>query len=133
MRPEDVPNNDATTNLMSLRSPRDPITGAKTGPGLLESENGAQLAIGRIDNATHYVNKALADVGSYGNRLTHALENQRSMEHNIVAAESIIRDTDVATETAAWTKYQVMQKTAVSVLAQANSFPKDILSLLKIG
>ncbi len=133
--------NDSNADILRLRIEpmlvEDPINNPGVGLNLnglnIDNQDDAKTAIGRIDDVIHTINKGLADLGAYANRLNHALENQKNVELNITAAESVIRDTDIATATAEYTKLQVLQKAAVSVLAQANSFPKDILSLLKIG
>lgn len=130
------PGNDINADILRIKLPD--MSAGPAGLNLIgnidvSNQIDAQTAIGTIDQAIFDINKGLADIGAYANRLTHALANQESILHNMTAADSIIRDADIATETAEYTKLQVLQKSAVSVLAQANSFPKDILSLLKIG
>ncbi|MGM0461395.1 MAG: flagellin [Fibrobacterota bacterium] len=90
----------------------------------------AQDAIGTIDDAISTLNSELANVGAYGNRLNHAQRNQDSMSQNLTAADSVIRDTDMAEESAERTKLSILHNAGVSVLAQANSFPQQIMSLL---
>ncbi|ERP39373.1 flagellin [Chitinivibrio alkaliphilus] len=97
----------------------------------LSNPDTAQEAIGRLDQASSTITGELANVGAFGNRLNHAARNQASMTQNIIAADSIIRDTDMAEETAKRSQLTVLHNAGVSVLAQANSFPQDILQLLQ--
>jgi flagellin len=96
---------------------------------LLTSEE-AQGAITIIDNALDSVNKLRADIGSYVNRLEHALTSQSNVLVNVEAAESQIRHTDFAKEMVQFTRMQIMQQASTSMLAQANSLPNNILALL---
>jgi len=64
------------------------------------------------------------------NRLEHAINNIINQEHNNQAAESQIRDTDYAVETATFTKNQILMQSATAMLAQANQVPQNVLSLL---
>ncbi len=72
-----------------------------------------------------------ADLGSIANRLVSTVNNLGVSVENIAAANSRIRDVDVASESARMTKAQILMQAGVSVLAQANSAPQYALSLLK--
>ena len=96
---------------------------------LLTSEE-AQSAITLLDTALDSVNKLRADIGSYVNRLEHALTSQENVLVNVQEAESQIRHTDFARETVQFTRLQIMQQASTSMLAQANSMPNNILALL---
>ncbi|MBN2704011.1 MAG: flagellin FliC, partial [Pontiellaceae bacterium] len=71
-----------------------------------------------------------ADIGAQINRLDQALQGLRSYQENISAAESRIRDVDVAAETAEMTKYQILQQVGTAMLAQANQLPSQVIKLL---
>ena len=88
-------------------------------------------AINAIDGAINIVVAARGDLGAVQNRLQSTITNLGVSVENITAAESRIRDVDVASETAALTKNQILQQAAVSVLAQANLQPQIALKLLQ--
>jgi len=91
----------------------------------------ATTAISALDVALDSVNRLRADLGAKTNRLEHALINQSNQEQNMTAAESVIRDTDFATETTEFTRNQIIQQSSTAMLAQANAIPQSVLSLLK--
>lgn len=95
------------------------------------SQTDATLAISQLDSALRSVNTLRADLGAKTNRLEHALYNQENSEQNMAAAESVIRDTDFATETTEFTKNQILQQSSTAMLAQANMIPQSVLSLLQ--
>ena len=90
----------------------------------------ANLAITGLDAAIDLVNTARGQIGSDQNRLGSALASILNVRENLAAAESRIRDVDVASETADLTRNAIMQQAAVSVLGQANVQPQLALSLL---
>lgn len=94
------------------------------------SISNAQSAITALDNAINSVSTARGSLGAAQNRLTSALANTQNVRENLSAAESRIRDVDVAVETADLTRNSILQQAATSVLAQANSQPQLALSLL---
>ena len=96
---------------------------------LLDQTNSV-AAIESIDAAIDIVNGARSDLGTYINRLEHSINNIINQEHNNQAAESYIRDTDFAVETANFTKNQILSQSATSMLAQANMIPQGVLGLL---
>ncbi len=91
----------------------------------------ANLAITALDTAIDSVNTSRGALGASQNRMQSALANILSMRENLSAAESRIRDVDVASETADLTRNSIMQQAAASVLAQANMQPSIALSLLQ--
>ena len=91
----------------------------------------AQQAIERIDSAISYVNTQRSTMGAIQNRLTSVIANLASSAENISAARSRIQDTDFAMETASMTRSQILQQAGTAMLAQANSMPNSVLSLLK--
>jgi len=84
-----------------------------------------------IDAAIQNVASARGTFGSVQNRLEHTLNNLSSYEENLSASESRIRDVDMASEMVNFTKLQILQQAGTSMLAQANSAPQSVLSLLK--
>ena len=84
-----------------------------------------------IDQAVSIVTTARGALGSAQNRLQSAISSIANASENLAAAESRIRDVDIATETADLTRNSIMQQAAVSMLAQANVQPQLALSLLQ--
>jgi flagellin len=95
------------------------------------SREGAQAALGELDKAQEMVNGMRANLGALQNRLTSTITNLGVAEENLSAANSRIRDTDVAASTAEMTRNQIMLQASTSTLAQANA--KDQLALKLIG
>ncbi|MDD5673489.1 MAG: flagellin [Chitinivibrionales bacterium] len=91
----------------------------------------ATNAISALDNALSSVNTQRASLGAITNRLEHALTNQENQQTNMSAAESVIRDTDFAATTTQFTRNQILAQSSTAMLAQANSLPQSVLSLLK--
>lgn len=96
----------------------------------LTSVTGANEAMGKIDRAIDLVSSERAKIGAFQNRLSYAINNLRSSSTNMVSSESRIRDTDIAKEMIEFTRDQIMQQSGTAMLAQANSIPKGVLSLL---
>jgi flagellin len=97
----------------------------------LATVTGAQNALGVIDAAIGDVSSARATVGSLQNRLQVTVANLSSTRVNLSAAESRIRDVDVAEETAAMTRHNILLQTGVAAIAQANQLPSLALQLLR--
>jgi len=72
-----------------------------------------------------------ATFGSIQNRMEHKIENLTTTNENLTDAESTIRDTDMASEMLNYTKYNILQQAAQSMLAQANQSNQGVLSLLQ--
>jgi len=89
------------------------------------------VTLASIDAAIDTVSTARATFGSVQNRLEHTLNNLSSYEENITASESRIKDVDMASEMVQFTKFQILQQAGTSMLAQANSAPQSVLSLLR--
>jgi flagellin len=90
----------------------------------------ASLAMTRLDSAINQVSDRRGDIGAKQNRLYVTINNLAAMHENISAANSRIRDADVATESANFLKGQILMQSGLSVLAQANQLPSMALSLL---
>ena len=91
----------------------------------------ANRAIGTIDEALRKINKQRADLGAYQNRLEETVMGLDVGAENLQAAESRIRDTDMAKEMVEFTKNQVLSQAGTAMLAQANQSTQNILSLLQ--
>jgi len=92
---------------------------------------GAQLAIKIADAALGQVNGQRAEYGALQSRFESAISNLGSSTENLSASRSRIVDTDFASETANMTRGQILQQAGTSMLAQANSLPNGVLSLLR--
>jgi flagellin len=88
-------------------------------------------AIASIDTAINNVSSVRATFGAIQNRLEFAMNATSTYHENLVAAESRIRDVDMAQETVNFTKSQILQQAGQSMLAQANQAPQAVLSLLR--
>ncbi|HPF13671.1 MAG: flagellin FliC [Planctomycetes bacterium] len=91
----------------------------------------AEIALGRLDAAITYTNSSRGDLGAQQNRMESSLRSIQSAKENLSAAESRIRDVDVASESADLTRNSIMQQASVSILQQANTQPQIALSLLQ--
>jgi len=87
-------------------------------------------AMTEVDAAIAAVSSARADFGAKQNRFESSIRNINNQAENLSAANSRIRDVDVANETSKMTSYQILQQAGVSVLAQANMIPGLAMSLL---
>jgi len=94
-------------------------------------KKGAQLSLGRLDDAITRVNEYRAYLGAIQNRLGSSIANLGVQVENLDTARSRIRDTDFAAETAEFTKMKILQQAGTSVLAQANQQPQIALGLLQ--
>lgn len=91
----------------------------------------ANEAIAILDEALYKINKQRANLGAYFNRLEHAAKGLMNAYENTQASESRIRDADMAEETVAFTKNQILVQSGTAMLAQANVRPQSVLSLLR--
>jgi len=96
----------------------------------LTDTTNAAVAMGVLDNAISVVSETRAGLGASQNRLESKIENLSVSRENLEAANSRIRDVDVASEMASMTKNQILMQAGSSMLAQANSLPQTALSLL---
>jgi flagellin len=97
----------------------------------LATPDDANRAIGTLDEALKRVNKQRADLGAYQNRLEHAIRGIDIGAENLQAAESRIRDTDMAKEMVEYTKNQILNQSGTAMLSQANQRGQTVLSLLQ--
>ncbi len=91
---------------------------------------GAQTTLQRLDDALVRINGTRASMGALQNRLSSTVNNLAISDENLSAANSRIRDVDVAKETAELTKNNILVQAGASVLAQSNQFPNVALKLL---
>lgn len=91
----------------------------------------ANRAIGAIDEALMKVSKQRADLGAYQNRLEYAAKGLMAGYENMQAAESRIRDTDMAEQMVNFVKNQILVQSGTAMLAQANTTPQSVLQLLR--
>jgi len=96
----------------------------------IAGKEGAQLTLERLDSALTRVNGVRANLGALQNRLQSTSTNLAVTDENFSAANSRIRDVDVAAETADMAKNNILNQASVSVLAQANNAPQFALKLL---
>ncbi len=97
----------------------------------LSSPDRANMAIGVLDNALTIVNKQRADLGAYQNRLEFAMKGLSVGSENLQAAESRIRDTDMAKEMVRYVTDQILVRAGTAMLAQANTKPQTVLQLFR--
>ncbi len=92
---------------------------------------GSTSAVTDIETAIKNVNSARATYGAKQNRLESTVRNLKTTAENLQAAESRIRDTDMAEEMSNFTKYSILIQAGTAMLAQANMAPQSVLSLLR--
>jgi flagellin len=97
----------------------------------LASQKNANKALDKIDNAINKVSMIRGTFGAIQNRLEHKVTNLNNTMENLTAAESRIRDTDMAAEMMNFTKEQIVMQASQSMLAQANQLPTATLQLLQ--
>jgi flagellin len=93
--------------------------------------DGANAALASLDSALATINNSRAALGAFQNRFMSAVSNLQTTAENLTASRSRIQDADFAAETAAMTRGQILQQAGTAILAQANSLPNSVLSLLK--
>src|SRR5699024_1387979 len=103
--------------------------GTITGGILTQGE--ADAAITTIQDATNQVSTQRAKLGAIQNRLEHTINNLGASSENLTAAESRIRDVDMAKEMMEFTKNNILTQAAQAMLAQANQTPQGVLQLLR--
>jgi len=96
----------------------------------IETRQGATIAISSVDSALAQIDSMRGDLGAVQNRFESTISNLANVSENLSAARSRILDADIAQETSAMTKNNILQQAGVSILAQANQAPQLALSLL---
>jgi flagellin len=97
----------------------------------LADPDSANRALGTLDEALKKVSKQRADMGAYQNRLEHAIRGIDIGAENLQAAESRVRDTNMAKEMVEYTKNQILNQSGTAMLAQANQRGQAVLQLLQ--
>jgi flagellin len=97
----------------------------------LGSVASAQAALGAVNTAIGTLSAARGQIGAAQSRLGYALANLNTTVENTQAAESVIKDVDMANEITAFSKNQILVQAGTAMLAQANQAPQNVLSLLK--
>jgi flagellin len=97
----------------------------------LSSVDGANMAIASLDSALKSVSKQRADLGAYQNRFEMAAKGIGIASENLQAAESRIRDSDMAQEMVSFTKNQILSQAGTAMIAQANTQPQSVLRLMQ--
>ncbi|MHA4867389.1 flagellin N-terminal helical domain-containing protein [Duganella sp. PWIR1] len=93
--------------------------------------SGSNAALKTIDSALNQINSNRASLGAIQNRFASTISNLNTATENLSASRSRIQDTDFAAETASLTRGQILQQAGTAILAQANSLPNGVLSLLR--
>ncbi|MEC1373246.1 flagellin [Heyndrickxia oleronia] len=99
----------------------------------MSSHESASSAIDKIDQAMKTVSSQRSKLGAYSNRLEHTINNLENTAENLTAAESRIRDADLAKEMMEYTKQSILAQVAMVMIAQANQQQSMILQLLKVN
>jgi flagellin len=97
----------------------------------ISTVNGANSAISLVDAALTEIDSQRADLGAIQNRFDSVIANLSNVSENSAAARSRIQDADFAQETANLARAQILQQAGISVLAQANAQPQNVLALLQ--
>jgi flagellin len=117
--------NTMTTAALGLRNPT-VLTFIS-----ISTPDKANSVIGLADDALRRISKQRADLGAYQNRLEHAAKGLMNAYENIQAAESRIRDTDMAEQMASFTRYQILVQASTAMVAQSNMKSQAVLQLLR--
>ncbi|MEA4883632.1 MAG: flagellin [Clostridia bacterium] len=97
----------------------------------VSTQSTANAAITTINTAINNVSGERSKLGAIQNRLDHTIANLATSSENLTAAESRIRDVDIAVEMMSFTKYQILSQASTAMLAQANQKPQAVLQLLR--
>jgi len=121
--------NKDQTMTVSIRDMRAKALGVDQISVLSQTE--AEESIAKIDLAINDVSTERSKLGAYQNRLEHTIANLGVAKENLAAAESRIRDVDMAEEMMEFTRSQILLQAGVAMLAQANTLPQAVLQLLR--
>jgi flagellin len=126
-------NNNASVDRISLNIGNATASGLniQSSDASVSTTTAAQTALGKVDSALSAVSTVRGNLGAAQNRLQSTINNLASSIENLSSANSRIRDADIAAETAALTRAQVLQQAGIAVLAQANVSSQVALTLLQ--
>ena len=116
--------------VMSMKIGNMKATSLKISGLTIATATGASLAISNLDKALSIVSTQRATLGAVQNRLQHTINNLNVASENLTAANSRIRDVDMAKEMANFSKTQILVQAGTAMLAQANQAPQSVLKLL---
>jgi flagellin len=122
---------DGTTELLKLDADQGADFNLSVGGIDVSTQKTADSAITTINNAIETVSTERSKLGALQNRLEHTIKNLDTSSENLQAAESRIRDVDMAKEMMEFTKQNILQQAATAMLAQANQAPQTVLQLLR--
>ncbi|WP_304502597.1 flagellin, partial [Brevibacillus daliensis] len=121
---------DGTAKAVAVAN--DTVTAGTTEAGVdISTQKSADKAITTINNALNKVSEERSKLGANQNRLEHTINNLGATAENLTAAESRIRDVDMAKEMMEFTKNNILTQAAQAMLAQANQQPQGVLQLLR--
>jgi flagellin len=123
--------NVAANDQIVVTTSSSTVANLSLGPVNLATLTGAEAALGIIDTAMQSISSTRATLGAQGNRMEKAINAATQAAVSIAAAESRIRDVDVAEETSTLSRNQILLQAGVSVLSQANQIPQVALKLLQ--
>jgi flagellin len=123
----------ATTNQLGVKisSIKTDATDMNIDDEKIDSYANAKTAVSNVKNAINYVSSIRGKLGAYQNRLEHTVNNLGATSENMSAAESRIRDVDMAKEMMSYTKNNILVQASQAMLAQANQLPQGVLQLLQ--
>lgn len=121
--------NAGQTAFISISDMRSEALGVKEID--ISTKFGAQTAIETVNNAIQKVSSQRSSLGAQQNRLEHTINNLNTSSENLTAAESRVRDVDMAAEMMEQTKNSILSQAAQAMLAQSNQIPQGVLQLLR--
>jgi len=121
----------ATMNATGLGIATNAIKVGSNAGSATKQQSAANALINTLDSSIEEVSNERSKLGAYQNRLEHTIANLQTAAENLTAAESRIRDLDMAQEMMAFTKNQILSQAGTAMLAQANQVPATVLQLLK--
>jgi len=124
---QNTTNDRVSISLLDARASAIGVSGTLT----VSTVTGSRMVLSVLDTAIANVSSRRGSIGAKQNRLFVTINNLSAMHENLSAANSRIRDADIAAESANFTRGQILMQAGVSVLAQANQLPSIALSLLK--
>ncbi len=119
-----------TVKIQAMKASNLGVASTGTNKVSISTSASAQTAITSVKEALKSVSSMRADLGAVQNRLEHTIKNLDNVVENTTAAESQIRDTDMATEMVAYSNNNILAQAGTSMLAQSNQANQSVLSLL---
>ena len=123
--------NSAQTVTFNIGNMQAASLGVATGSLIVSAATSANKTMDRVDKAIKSVSAQRSKLGAMQNRLEHTINNLNTSSENLTAAESRIRDTDMAKEMSEYSKNNILQQASQAMLAQAKSAPQSVLQLLQ--